>query len=377
MARKLPSTGPLRIGAAWHWAGPLWAVVMALGGPTAWGYSPLSKPSAPSVQMTVTRPAATYATLEGNVGALEAALFADAADGRWDQHTLLRAALVASGVTDSRSLEGYEARFNDLASELRRTCSAATSPRQLAEAVFDFAHARILRGGYRLESSGLPAALDEGRYNCVSASVLYNCLAEAVGLEARGLEVPGHAMSRIVLPDGVIDVETTCPAWFRLMNDPERQAQAVAATLGPAAEASTPAERREVSAVEFVATIYYNRGVDFLGERRFAEAVAANAKALRLDPASVTARGNLLATVNNWAIAMAAEGRHEEAAALLRRGLTIAPDYKTFHTNYAHVHHQWMAQLLSAGRQQEAEQLARRANADPFLAGSSEAIAPQ
>ncbi len=376
MTRKSPSTGSLRIGAAWLWAGPLWAVVIALGGPTAWGYSPL-KSSAPSVQMTVARPAATYATLEGNVTALEAALFADAADGRWDQHTLLRAALVASGVTDSRSLERYEARFNDLASELRRTSSSAASPRQLAEAVFEFAHARILCGGYRLESSGLPAALDEGRYNCVSASVLYNCLAETVGLEARGLEVPGHAMSRIVLPDGVIDVETTCPTWFRLMNDPERQAQAVAATLGAAAEASTPAERREVSAVEFVATIYYNRGVDFLGERRFAEAVAANAKALRLDPASVTARGNLLATVNNWAIATAAEGRHEEAAALLRRGLAIAPDYKTFRTNYAHVHHQWMAQLLSAGRQQDAEQLAQRADADPFLAGGPGTVIPQ
>ena len=34
--------------------------------------------------------------------------------------------------------------------------------------------------------------------------------------------------------------------------------------------------------------IYYNRGVDLLAEKRFAEAAAANAKALRLDPTNAT-----------------------------------------------------------------------------------------
>jgi tetratricopeptide (TPR) repeat protein len=315
---------------------------------------------------------ARFRALEGHISPLERTLFADADDGRWDEHTLFRAALVASGVADMRSIETHEARFGRLIAELRQAIAPAATPRQKAEAAFEFTHQRVLRGGYRLESSGLPAALDEGRYNCVSASVLYNCLAEAVGLEARGLEVPGHAMSRIVLADGALDVETTCPSWFRLMDDPQRQARAVAATLGAAA-ASQAAERREVSAVELVATIYYNRGVDLLGERRFADAVAANAKALRLDPASETARGNLLATLNNWAIAVAAEGRHQEAAELLRRGLVVAPEYKTFYANYAHVHHQWMAELVSTGRRQEAEQLAQQAETDPFLPGHSSA----
>ena len=65
---------------------------------------------------------------------------------------------------------------------------------------------------------------------------------------------------------------------------------------------SDRSKAREVSPIQMAAMIYYNRGVDLLAEKRFAEAAAANAKALRLDPANATARGNLLATINNWSI---------------------------------------------------------------------------
>ena len=197
--------------------------------------------------------------------------------------------------------------------------------------------------------------------------MLFNCLAERFGLVTCGLEIPGHAMSRVILANGTLDVETTCPRWFDLMDDPKKQAELVAKTTGfRHATGSSPAERREVSGVGLVATIYYNRGVDLLAEGRFGEAVAANAKALRLDPTSTTAHGNLLATLNNWAISLGRSGRHKEAVARLRDGMSLDPTYETFHVNYVHVYHEWADHLCDEGRFQEAiDLLARAADALP------------
>ena len=86
--------------------------------------------------------------------------------------------------------------------------------------------------------------------------------------------------------------------------------------------------------MELVATIYYNRGVDLLAEERFADAAAANLKAVRLDPQNATAKGNLLATINNWAIDLATSGNYEKAAALWQLGLATDPRYDAFRTNY-------------------------------------------
>ncbi|MBN2476213.1 MAG: tetratricopeptide repeat protein [Pirellulales bacterium] len=293
------------------------------------------------------------------LGPLEKQLFCDASDGRLDAFSLLGAALIASGVQSAETLQRYESRQAAWIDELCRMNEPAGSPRQQAQVVLEFMHERILQGGYSLDSTDLRAVLDEGRYNCVSASVLFQSLAGEVGLGVCGLEIPGHAMSRVALPDAAIDVETTCPRWFRLSGDPRHLAEMVQETIGrdPAEDRS---QAREISPVQMTAMIYYNRGVDFLAKGQFHQAAAANAKALWLDPASATARGNLLATVNNWAIALGTSQHYAEAIVLLRRGLAIDPLYAPFEVNYVHVHHQWVEHLCSAERFEEALDLLHR-----------------
>ena len=83
--------------------------------------------------------------------------------------------------------------------------------------------------------------------------------------------------------------------------------------------------------------IYYNRGVDAVYHGRYAEAVAANRKALLLDPNNATARGNLLAAVNNWSLALADAGRFNEAQRLLAAGRRYAPDHLPFVHNATHI----------------------------------------
>jgi len=268
----------------------------------------------------------------GRLGPLEQRLLADAADGQLDEFSLLAAALVASGVEQPEALRQYEAVYSSLTEELRHSVGCRGNLRQRAEAVFDFLHRRVLHGGYRVDCTDIRLALDQGLYNCVSATVLFQCLANEAGLPVGGLEGSAHAMTRLRLTEGTVDVETTFPAWFRAPQPP----QAVTSM-------------REISPLEMTAMIYYNRGVDLLMSKRFADALSANAKALRLDASSITARGNLLATINNWAIDLAAAGQYDEAARLLDQGMELDPRYETFAQNYEHVHNQWVDRLCQAG----------------------------
>jgi tetratricopeptide (TPR) repeat protein len=296
--------------------------------------------------------------MDAHTGPLEADMLADASDGRLDRHTLLSAALIASGVGDRATLERQEAAFRSALRRLHHHLADSHCLREKARSVFQFMHEELLFGGYALQTTDLRETFRSGKYNCLTATIIFNCLANEVGLPTCAVRSPGHALSRVFLPDGSLDVETTCPRWFQLSGRPAEQAEHVRQTLG-----TTPASRsgaQEASEVELVAMIYYNRGVDLLAAERFAEAAAANLKSLRLYPNSPTARGNLLATINNWAIELARQRQFAEAAHLLRLGMALEPSFQTFMVNYVFLHQQWTAQLCQQGMADQALRLLRQ-----------------
>ena len=194
--------------------------------------------------------------------------------------------------------------------------------------------------------------------------MLFTALATDCGLTIHAIERPRHAMCWISIDGQRIDVETTCPNWFELT--PDQRRQAAATTLARSATADRPATPREVGPAALVGVIYYNRGVDLLREKRFAAAVSVNLRALQLDPTNVTAQGNLLASINNWALDRCAAGDYREAATLLARGLAVAPDHEPFRANQRHVYRTWIQSLVAAGHADDAIQvLAMARQADP------------
>jgi tetratricopeptide (TPR) repeat protein len=291
---------------------------------------------------------------------LDERLLADAADGRLDEHTLFRAALVANGACDPRVVREYERRLDAWQAELAAAGVAGLPPREQARAVLSFLHKRVLSGGYHLEASNVAETIETGRYNCVSSSVLFNALAERLGLPVAAVECPAHVFSRLLLAEEALDVETTCPEWFDIVDRlaPGQTALTLPARQGLSSlgslDVSAIGDRRPIGPLGLVAIVYYNRGVEHIERHAFQDALLANAKALRFDPTSAAARANLLAAVNNWALAESAAGEFARSARILEAGLDMAPEHAMFRVNYVVVHQQWVKHLAARGLHDEA-----------------------
>jgi len=111
----------------------------------------------------------------------------------------------------------------------------------------------------------------------------------------------------------------------------------------------------------------------------YAEAVAANVKALHLDPNSETAWGNLLAAINNWAIEMTTSAkRYDLAAILLDQGMFLDKNYEKFHANQLHTYYNWIRDLALEGRTADAQTVYsiadQRMPNDPDLAYLMQAV---
>ncbi|HVW36471.1 MAG TPA: hypothetical protein VHB99_04170, partial [Pirellulales bacterium] len=270
---------------------------------------------------------------------LEDRLFRKAKDGRLDGRWLLAIGLAAGGERDVSRIERALGDLEAWERQIRREVGAA-GIRPQAEAVLEFLHAHVLRGEYRSDASDLSLALSGGDYNCVGATALFYCLAESCGLPVSAAETPGHVCAFVGESDDAFIVETTCRDWLRV------------ATGRQANRRST--QTRKFSAAGLAALFYYNAGADLLGEQRFAEALAANIKALRLDPANLAARSNFLAGLNNWALECHGHGDFVRAVRLLEHGMQTAPEHRPFRVNYVAVHQRWIESLVENERYESA-----------------------
>ena len=329
--------------------------------------------------------AAKYSIILRGVDPVERALFQDARSGNWERFDLFRAAMIAEGIRDIERIRAYEARIDALVA--RVMASGHTTPQALTRALFEAMHRELLTRPYSLHCTELSKVMDTGHFNCVSATILFNCLAEKAGLDVIGLEIPGydetpgHVLSRVRFRDGTYtNIETTAPTWFAMQSEQERQ-QATLERIAPMPAVPNPltaqnavpaipepavdvmANHRKVNQVQLVAMIYYNRGVDLLAKKQHAEAAAAKVKALHLDQDSEKAWANLLVSINNWAVLDAAprgkEGRrhYDVATFLLDQGMALDPTFEKFPPNYVFIFHDWMGDLTRLGRFEDARRV--------------------
>jgi tetratricopeptide (TPR) repeat protein len=117
----------------------------------------------------------------------------------------------------------------------------------------------------------------------------------------------------------------------------------------PSDESPGAVTGRELTDVQLVAKLYYNRAIESLGRREFEPALEAAHHSCRLDDRHVAARDNLIAVINNWALQLATQQRYEEALMLIATGLRDCPHSDLLATNEVHVYVKWMQGLLARG----------------------------
>lgn len=288
----------------------------------------------------------------------ESRLLAEAQTGHADGPWLFEAALAAGGVADENALAHDRRTWQGWLTNLRQT-TAARGAREQAQAVFEYLHRNVLRGGYQDDCTDLTRTLAGDGYNCVGATVLFNSLAEALGLSVYAVETPEHVYSVVTTPIGTFDVEMTCPRWFEVIDDRAKRRELVEQSLGK----PTPedAAARRLSNTALVALVYYNAGVDAITAGRYIESARQNCKALRLDPDNPLARSNLRATLNNWALARARDHDYPGAVELLAYGRGRYSAHAPLRSNLVALYQRWVDDLLAHGRTAEAQAVLARA----------------
>ena len=183
------------------------------------------------------------------------------------QYDLTDAALIASGFESAPSLREARAEFERLIGPLTESLKLVVDERERGRALLELLHAKggPLGGKYDARATTLKDVLDRRAFNCVSSAVVYNVVAERVGLAAAAQLLPTHARSLLSLTAadrlGKVVVETTSPRGFD--PDPGREREILRTVAGPSADENARSLVSEggaiVTTVVLIGTIYVNR----------------------------------------------------------------------------------------------------------------------
>jgi hypothetical protein len=249
---------------------------------------------------------------------LEKELLADARDGALGRFDLPTACLIASGVSDRAELSHQRMLLADAAARIQPLNLTPLPPEERARAILHRLHAEMLTGRYDKQATDLRRTLAGGDFNCLSALVLYLELCRQAGLPLEIWSQPGHVFC---MPQGrTLRIEPASRQW-----------------PAPLSARSSSAQPRRITPLELVGKFYYNRGVQLLEQRQFEQGVALISMAGRLDPHDADAQANLLAGLNNWALALCQQEQHAAAAALIARGLALDPQFPPLLANERYV----------------------------------------
>ena len=118
-----------------------------------------------------------------------------------------RGSAIATGIAAANRPSSRK-HFASLTDELK---TDADGPARL-DGLLRQLHERVLIGEYRADYSELPKTLDEGHYNCVTATLLFQAISDRCGIKTAAIAVHSHVLC-CVPGQPTLYVETTCRDW--------------------------------------------------------------------------------------------------------------------------------------------------------------------
>ncbi len=256
----------------------------------------------------------------------------DAADGRLDQADLFSSSIAISGAQDESEIAAYCEQLAYFERRLQQQLKSCHGDRDRAATILHFIHDRILVGEYDAGCCDLRRTFDQGNYNCVTATILFQTLSLRNGLHVVAIALPGHVRCQLHSSDGsAYDIETTS----------RDGAEAEFDGSDPLSHVS-----RRLSETELLAKLIYNQGLEFLDRCEYSGALEATELAWQLDPQHDSARENVAVVVNNWSLRLSGEGEFSRAIQLLEQGRSVVPDYELLKSNQIHIYLRWIESAL-------------------------------
>ena len=181
---------------------------------------------------------------------------------------LAEISLWASGDTRASNLQGIKSAV----SSLLNSKDLPSSGRDRAEYILTYLHRYYLRT-YSTAQTGVDIIFTHGRYNCVSSAVLYMIFCEAAGVEVSPVMTKDHSLVTVRVNGAEIDVETTNRYGFDPGDKKEFHDQFGRLTGFTYTSQRNYHERQNISKIELVSLIFYNRIKDYNRQNRYADAV--------------------------------------------------------------------------------------------------------
>ena len=218
----------------------------------------------------------------------------------------------------------YIEQIHALAQSIQSSPEFPAAERERAEFILTYLHRNVFRG-YSLLQTRVDTVFTNGRFNCVSSSVLYVILAKSVGLSVSGVKTIDHAFAMVHIDGEDIDVETTSRHGFDPGNRREFHDEFGRVTGFVYVPAQNYHDRQTITPIELVSLIMTNRISELETRRRFPEAIplavdraallTGNAAGLRAGSSSPffeDPRNDLMNRLFNYGAFLLNSGREED-----------------------------------------------------------------
>ncbi|MCR4741653.1 MAG: hypothetical protein K5866_02110 [Treponema sp.] len=179
------------------------------------------------------------------------------AGDKMEPEDFVRAALIASGVPDSK-IPGYLKRVDEIYNEYVLYRTTKNTQLNDAEAGILFLYDKDILVEYDENQTYMDKLLDTGLYNCVSSAVLYMYMMKRKGFKVIANETPTHVFCTVLDNGKEVDVETTNPFGYK----PGQQIKVTSAAgkkYSPFLAPGAYDERKRISGRRLISTIYSNR----------------------------------------------------------------------------------------------------------------------
>ena len=251
---------------------------------------------------------------------LERALLEDVRDGSLDSHSPLDAALIVSGARDRQELDALRRRFEQQIAPIVARVTSLSTPAERAAALLGALHpartsqAPLLRE-YAVNATTLADVIETGRYNCVSATIVFTILATRLGLDANPVLTPTHARAAVRVGGRRVPVETTEPYGYDPSEAERRQILRRFRADVDAAPSYAEEQATDVNFLALLGVVYTNAATYRSRDRNVGAAAALAGRAdLFLDPADRAVLNRVrISLLNEMAVDSWKRGRHEDA----------------------------------------------------------------